>query len=58
MLPPVVTETVEHVKTALYYFATVTVAGGFCAMLFAQFFGKSSVQRQAIFSRACALRHM
>lgn len=52
MLPPVVTESVEHVKTALYYFAAVTVAGGFCALLFAQFFGKSSAQRQVIFSVA------
>lgn len=50
MLPPGATETIEHFKSSLYYFAAVTVAGTICALLFAQIFGKSQAQRQLIFS--------
>ena len=50
MLPPVVTETIEHAKSALINFAVVTAIATFCALLLAQFLGKSSAQRQMIFS--------
>lgn len=55
MLSPIVTETVEHAKSAFINFAVVAAVGAFCALLLAQFFGKSSAQRQVIFSIASFL---
>ena len=51
MLPPVVTQSVEYVKSAAISFSVIMVAGAFFAMLLARTFGgKSQTKRQAIFS--------
>lgn len=50
MLPPIFTETAEHVKTAFYYFAAIAVVGALCAFVLAHIYGKTSGERKVIYS--------